>query len=231
MSEATQGIKPTTGYAIRGRFITPVHYDRPMHTHPQVYFVEPEIDIFTEIQAVLWYGSGKYIFINQGFGCGLEHEVRDKFEAKEDVSSLDSIQGTPPILRRVYRWEVDILADIKERRKKEEEQAKAEEIERERIKRVATFEGAVTEALQSVNAELVSVRNNTVNNEEAIVRYRCDGESYECVVRKSTLGIVDPGICLVDHDTGETYGGRLTIRAMPGVIRQANRLGRLVVWR
>ena len=51
------------------------------------------------------------------------------------------------------------------------------------------------------------------------------------MAQRDTLRIVDAGICLEDHATGEKGDTYFTLESPPGVVRQAIREGQLVVWR
>ena len=45
------------------------------------------------------------------------------------------------------------------------------------------------------------------------------------------MRIIDSGICLQDHNTGEKGDTYFTLESLPAVIRQADREGKLVVYR
>jgi hypothetical protein len=64
-----------------------------------------------------------------------------------------------------------------------------------------------------------------------VVQFRFQGQAFECVVEADTLRIVDSGICLVDHGTGERGDNYFTLESLPAVIEQANREQRLVIFR
>ena len=64
-----------------------------------------------------------------------------------------------------------------------------------------------------------------------IVRFRVDRQRYTCTCDERTLQIIDSGICLIDHDTGEKGDTFFTLESLPGVIQQAQREGVLHVFR
>jgi hypothetical protein len=51
------------------------------------------------------------------------------------------------------------------------------------------------------------------------------------VVHAPTLRIVDAGICLEAHVTGERGDNRFTLESLPAVLEEAIRTNRLVVFR
>jgi hypothetical protein len=51
---------------------------------------------------------------------------------------------------------------------------------------------------------------------------------FECVCHASTLRIIESGICLIGHVTGDTF---FTLESLPGVIAEAIRDNVLVVFR
>jgi class 3 adenylate cyclase len=84
-------------------------------------------------------------------------------------------------------------------------------------------------ALAVGGAKLLDVRNSHVRGEH-IVRYRLDRRRFECVCDER-LHIIDSGICLRDEHTGEQGDRRFTLESLPAVVRQAEREGRLVIFR
>jgi hypothetical protein len=64
-----------------------------------------------------------------------------------------------------------------------------------------------------------------------VVRFRLDHRAFECTCEERTLRIIDAGICLVDHATNEKGDTYFTLESLPGVIGEANREGKLVVFR
>ena len=66
---------------------------------------------------------------------------------------------------------------------------------------------------------------------EASGHSELDGRRFECTCDARTLRIVDAGICLVDHRSGQKGDQYFTLESLPGVIQQAEREGKLVVFR
>ena len=57
------------------------------------------------------------------------------------------------------------------------------------------------------------------------MRFRLDDLRFECTCDRRTLRIIDAGVCLVDHHTGERGDDYFTLESLPGVIRQAEEEG------
>lgn len=89
---------------------------------------------------------------------------------------------------------------------------------------------ACAAALRLADAEFIELRGS---GSERVVRFRLPelGRRFECVVDARTLRVVEAGVCLTDDDTGERGDDLFTLEALPGVIREAERLGVLVVFR
>jgi hypothetical protein len=90
------------------------------------------------------------------------------------------------------------------------------------------FQTAAKAALALGGAEYLEHRRAPERG-EFIVRYRLDGARYECVCDE-TMHIVDAGICLQDHDTGEKGDTYFTLESLPGVTRAAMAEG-AAIWR
>ena len=90
------------------------------------------------------------------------------------------------------------------------------------------FPQAARAALQVAGAEFLDAKS--IRRNEWAVKYRLDGGRYECTCDEK-LGIIDAGICLTDHDTGEKGDTYFTLESLPAVLRQAARERRLVVHR
>jgi len=90
------------------------------------------------------------------------------------------------------------------------------------------FETAARAALIVGGAELLDWRIG--KRAEYVVKYRLDGQRFECVCDMN-LQIIDAGICLVDHRTGIKGDTMFTLESLPGVVRQAEREGVLVIFR
>ena len=101
---------------------------------------------------------------------------------------------------------------------------------RQEVLLARVFETAARTALAVGGAHYLDHRL-APRGDEMVVRFRLDDERFECTCDVSTLRIIDSGICLIDHETEERGDTYFTLESLPGVIRQAQREGRLVVFR
>jgi len=188
---------------------------------------------------------GVLIYKGQEFPQGPEAEVRDAYQDR--LASVDHIPGVTPALDLAFRW-MTLQRHLAEEREKglirirEEEAKKREAAERlaearknmgtgagRRALAVQDFPAAAKAALAVSGAELLDARPSRTRG-DWVVQYRFQARRLECVC-DSTMHIVDAGICLTDHDTGEKGDGLLTLESIPSVIKEALALGKLVVWR
>lgn len=75
------------------------------------------------------------------------------------------------------------------------------------------------ESLAKSGARLLTVRK--VRDGVAEVRWTFRGERFETTVEPVTMHVLDAGVCLSDHRTGERGDGMLTLDSLPGVITEA----------
>ena len=92
------------------------------------------------------------------------------------------------------------------------------------------FGTAAKTALAVSGAELLDHRDN-VRRGEKVVQFRFKRRRFECVVHAESLRIVDAGVCLINHATGERGDDRFTLESLPAVIDEAMRRGVLHVFR
>ena len=199
----------------------------------------------------------KLVFLREEFPLGPEPEVRKAWE--DGLDSVDHVAAVTPALDLAFRFarrERQLRQERAERLRRErvereerarrEAEAHARWVAQEALRRevqellgtaagrrqlaAVDFAEAARAALAVSGAELLDERRSAVAGESVVV-YRHRGQRFECVVETRTLRIVDAGICLEDHDTGERGDQRFTLESLPGVIDQAEREGRLVVWR
>lgn len=211
----------------------------------RIYLVEEALDRFVLISAGRYYEDGPLIYHDQEFPEGPEEDVLNAFLDRKD--SVSDIKGVTPALDAAFRMESWQRAET-DRRRIELEQLRREEAERLALEQrrqelaeklgdgagrrelaIIDFEQAARAALAVGNAELLDVRNNTRRGEK-VVRYRLDGQRYECICNER-MQIIDSGICLQDHGTGEKGDTYFTLESLPAVIRQADRENKLVVYR
>jgi hypothetical protein len=237
------------GYLVGNRFI----WDRSQidpnpaklleQTVP-AYCVEPGLERFTRA-VVVSDRAGHIVYLGQEFPIGPEPEVIRAYQDR--AADLNGIKNVIPALDLAFRW-VSQQRDWVEKRREElallriEEERKREEEERlqqamkdagtsigRRVLAVRDFETAAREALRVSGAELLDVRDSR-NRNEMIVQYRIEHRRLECVVDKVTMRIIDSGICLTAHD-GVKGDTRFTLESLPGVVLEAIRGNKLVVYR
>jgi hypothetical protein len=206
-----------------------------------VHLIDEGLDRFVRVSAAkLFPGLHSHLFfVRQEMGSEVDDLVLSSFLSE---SPIDTLKGVPPALEAAFNIEAWRRAEAARRRaeierKRREEQ---ERIEKEaRIQRImqssATsvgrrelakedFEAAARAALSVAGAALIDYRWQR-KNKEAIVRFRLDGRSYECVCFSETLQIIDAGICLSHTDR------TTTLESLPAIIREGDRIGRLVIFR
>jgi hypothetical protein len=203
----------------------------------QVALVEPGLDRFTFVDAV-YSGYSIPIYRSECFPLGPEGEVRRAFVDRKE--SIDDIKGVVPALDFAFRFATHQRKAAEERRAELERKRLEEERIEQARKNMGTglgrrtlastdFPTAAKAALKVGGAELLDVRPG--RGHEAVVQFRLEGRRFECVAERTTLRIIDSGICLEDHGTHEKGDTYFTLESLPGVIQQAMREGRLHVYR
>ena len=211
----------------------------------RVYLIEDGLERFARVTAGRKYGGGPLIYEGQAFPLGPEDAVARAFQDR--MSSVDHVKGVTPALDAAFRMETHQRTEadrlrVEMERRRAEEAARAAEDERRRElygrltdgaarREIAQydFEPAARAALADGDAELLDQRPG--QRGEVVVTYRLDGRRYQCVCDARTLSIIDAGVCLNDYRTGQSGDTWFTLESLPGVIREADRLGRLVVFR
>ena len=203
-----------------------------------VHLIEEGMERFARAM-VVQHEDGKWIFIRQEFPLGPEGDVA--FAYQDRKQTVNDIPGVTPALDLAFRWETWRRDQTEAHRQEIERQRQEEERRQRLIGMIGTGEGrrqlaamdfgeAAKAALRVSGAELLDHRPSTTHG-EMVVQYRFEGRRYECVVETNTLRVVDSGICLTDHGTGERGDTRFTLESLPTVILQAIREHRLVVYR
>jgi hypothetical protein len=244
------GLRKLKGYLVGDRFIPDFARVDPdpsklIQQTTIVYCVEPGLERFARATVVID-REDRLVFLSQEFPMGSEESVTRAYQDR--ALSIAGIPGVTPPLDLAFRWltyqrlQKEKRAEELRRLRAEEEKKRAEE---ERVAKLMKdagtavgrralagkdFEAAAREALRVSGAELLDVRQS-YNRGEMVVQYRFQQRRLECTVEKTTLRVIDAGVCLTDHDTGEKGDTFFTLESLPGVIGEAMKLGKLVVWR
>lgn len=211
-----------------------------------VALIEPGLDLFVRIQAGRVFEGGPLIFETLDFPCGAEQDVLSGL--LDGKTSVDHIPNVPPALDAAFRVEVNrrkeaerIRLEIARKLAEEEAKRVREEQRQQFLKTTGSAEGrrnlakldfsAAARAALAVSGATYLDDRKAPQKGERIVRYRYQNRRLECVVNEYTLAIVDSGICLTDHDTGEKGDTWLTLESLPSVIKEAIDSHLLVVYR
>ncbi len=164
------------------------------------------------------------------------------------MPGIMKVSGVTPALDAAFRMESWRRGEIERARAEvarilAEEEAKLAEAERRqklmetvgsavgrRRMAVVDFGEAARAAFAVGGAEYLDHRPMGFRNEMAVT-FRVNGRRFECICDSGTLQIVDAGICLQDHRTGRRDDKLLTLESLPSVIIEADREGKLVVFR
>lgn len=213
----------------------------------RVWFVEEGLERFSRVSAGRSYAKGPLVFRSIEMPLGPEPDVLRSFLNKED--SLKDIPGVVPALEATFRLETwhraeadKRRAELEQRRREEEEMAARERRRQEIVQQLGDgahrremaqldFAEACRASLSIGGAEYLDHRATPGRRNEMVVTFRLDRRMFQCVCDQRTLRIIDAGVCLTDEETGERGDTRFTLESLPAVIREAARLGRLVVFR
>lgn len=208
----------------------------------RVYLLDPALDRFARISAGRPAVGGPLVFREEEMPLGPEDDVLSAYLGARPT--LDGIRGVCPALDAAFRIESWRREEANRRRealaqqrREAEAEARRQEILQDlgdgasrRALASRDFADAATAALAVGGATYLDDRRAPQAGER-VVRFLLDGQRYECVCDQRTLRIIDAGICLTDHETDERGDDRFTLESLPGVIRQADREGALVVFR
>lgn len=210
-----------------------------------VHLVEPGLERFSRA-VVAPDRTGRMVYIRQEFPEGPEMEVQEAYQDR--LESISHVKNVTPALDLAFRFvsHQRLLAEerrreLERRRAEEERKRREEEALREAMRNAGTgvgrralaardFDAAARAALVISGAQLLDTRRSYRRN-EMVVQYRFRRRRLECVVDRATLQVIDSGICLTDHHTGEQGDTYFTLESLPAVVGQAMDEGRLVVYR
>jgi hypothetical protein len=211
-----------------------------------VHLLEPGLDRFARVAAGRMFEGGPLVYDGQEMPFGPEEAVLQAFlDGKE---SVDDVPAVPPALDAAFRMEAYRRRQARERREALERQRREEEERRAaEERRKALFEqlgdghgrrtmaqvdfGEAARAALAVGGAVYLDHRKAHARGEMVVRFRLNGRRFECTCDARTLRIIDSGICLIDHGTGEKGDAYFTLESLPAVIEQAERERRLVVFR
>ena len=211
-----------------------------------VHLVEPGLERFVRIQAGRVYEDGPLVYEGLQMPLGPEEEVLQAYYDR--ALTLDTIKGVMPALDAAFRMESwqraeaeRQRAELERLRREEEAKRQLEERRRQIVAQLGDgagrravaahdFAEAARSALAVSGAEYLDHRTSR-DRREMVVTFRFLRRRFECTCDANTLRIIDSGICLRDHATGERGDAYFTLESLPGVIAQAERERRLVVFR
>jgi hypothetical protein len=212
----------------------------------EVLFLPDGLDRFARVRAGRPYDGGPLVFAAPAFPLGPEEGVLAAF--LDGMGSVSHVKGVTPALDAAFRLEAWQRAEARRRREELARLAREEEERRAAAERrqalvnqlgdavgrrqmaAVDFDEAARAALAVGGAAFLDARRGRERG-EMIVRFRFANRRFECTCHQATLRIIDSGICLIDHDTGEKGDTRFTLESLPGVIREAMDQHRLVVFR
>lgn len=215
-----------------------------------VFLLDPGLPRFARVAAGRLAEGTQLIFKGQEFPLGPEDDVLQAFYEGRDI---DDVKYVTPALEAAFKMEVyqreqarKRREEAERRRREEEERIRKEEERRKLVNKLGDgagrremakvdFEAAARAALTVGGAELLDHRPGPVKGEH-VVTFRHLRRRFECVC-DGQLRIVDAGICLRAETArdgfragtvGDTF---FSLESLPSVIKEAETLGRLVVFR
>jgi hypothetical protein len=217
-----------------------------------VHLIEPGLERFVLVSAGRVSEDSPLVYWQQEMPLGPEQEVQTAL--LDDKTSVAAIPGVPPALDaafRMERWQrleaARRRAELEARLAKEAEERAREQRRRELVERLGDgagrremaahdFGDAARAALAVGGAQYLDHRPARQRN-EMVVQFRLINRRFECTCDRRTLQIIDAGICLVAHHGDRDFraGTRgdafFSLESLPSVIREADREGKLVVFR
>lgn len=212
----------------------------------QVHLIEDGLDRFVRVAAGRPFEDGPLVYSHQEMPLGPEDAVMGAF--LDEADTVDNIPDVAPALDAVFRMEVWRRAEAEKQRQElerlrleEEARLAREQRRRELVEKLGDgagrremaavdFDQAARAALAVGGATFLDARKARGRN-EMVVKFRFQGRRFECTCEATSLRIIDAGICLQDHGTGEKGDTYFTLESFPAVIRQALDEDKLVIWR
>ena len=247
-SHSSSPISTYKGFLVGDRIVLDTSPKQPLKVH----LLEDGLERFCRIEVGRYYENGPIFYLGQDMPCGVEDAVNSAYLDGE--VTLTQVKGVPASLHTAFLLEVNRKLEIERRRieaearqREIEAQLAREEVARELARQGGSatsrrelaqidFDAAAKSALAVSGAELIEVRRSN-RPDEMIVRFRWLGRRFECVCHRTTLQIIDSGICLTaeygqDEWVQGTKGDQFfTLESLPGVIKEASDLDKLVVFR
>lgn len=210
----------------------------------RVFLLDEGLDRFVRVRAGRINREGPLIYQGLEMPLGQEDPVLEAF--LDQATSVAHLKGVPPALDAAFRMEswqrVETArrrAELERQRREEEEKRQKEERRKELVRKLGDGEGRREMALHDFDAAARAalavggaffLDAKKLRPNEWAVRYRLDRQKFECLCDER-LRLIDAGICLTDHDTGERGDARFTLESIPAVVRQAQLENKLVIFR
>ena len=239
------------GYLVGDRIVADGAYVSPLPAtiaafSETVHLLDPGLPRFARVVAGRICHGGELVYKSIDFGLGVEDAVLQAYYDRRPT--LDGVKDVPPALDAAFRMESWQRQEAERRRaaleaQRAEEQARleAEERRRDLAERLGTGQGrramAAVDFAQAARAALALGEAQYLDHRpgyepgEMVVTFRMSHRQFVCSCDRATLRIIDAGICLTHHLTGEKGDTRFTLESLPAVIATAMRDGVLVVTR
>jgi len=212
--------------------------------------VDGDLPRFARVAAGRLYENGPLFYRGIEFPLGPEDDVLSAFLDGKDITK---VKGVTPPLEAAFKMEVfqrqeaqRRRVEAEKRRLEEEEKLRKENQRRQLVEQLGDGAGrrrmaevdfgqAARAALAITNAVYLDHRKSAHGN-EYVVTFRLMRRRFECTC-DVRLRVIDSGICLKaeyeqdgfeEGTRGDTF---FSLESLPGVIQEAERLGRLVVFR
>jgi hypothetical protein len=209
-----------------------------------VALLDPGLGRFVRVVAGRPFEGGPLVYKTQDFPRGPEDAVLQAYYDR--AASVANIPDVLPALDAAFRMETWTRSETERRRAEaereraaEEARMLAEERRRQLAEQLGTGEGrramaqidfpqAARAALALGGAEYLDHKLGFTPG-EMVVTFRLNRRQFTCSCDRTTLRIINAGICLVDHRTNEKGDTRFTLESLPAVILAADRDRVLVV--